>query len=633
ASEGLENGFVWALATDGQGRLWAGTWGGGIFRQEGERFVCVEELGTGPAAILFLEFDRANDALWVGTEVGVLRVAREGSSWMLRGEVVCAMAQDKSGARWFALSGAGVARLEGSQITRFGKTEGLAMNGAQCLLPDGDSVWIGTPDGGLCRWKDGRFSTVGVRQGLPSKAVCHIADDRQGHLWLSTHHGIVRASKEELHRCADGEIAAISGLVYDKNDGLPTIEYSGGLQAAGCETPDGRLWFPSAKGLVSVDPRAIRLNTLPPPVVIETLRVSGQAVDVGPARAAELRLAPDHQRLEFQFTALSLSASGKSLFKYRLHGLDTDWIEAGTKRTAFYSQLPPGDYRFQVIASNNDRVWNEEGVTLAFGVTPFYWQTWWFRACAGLLGVTIVGWGARHVTRRRMQRRLEELEYERGIERERARIAQDIHDDIGSNLTRITMLSQSVRNGAGDPYRATAVLERIHDTAVEVTHALDEIVWAVNPRHDTLDSLACYLARYAQERLAEAGVGCRLQLPLKLPPSPLSTQARHNLLLAFKEVLTNVLKHSGATEVQVALTLQPDEFVISVQDNGRGFGSPAGATAESRSADRFRGGHGIENLRRRLAQIGGRCEIHSEPGEGTRILFLVKLPNATASLA
>ena len=625
--EGFNNLFIWSVAADDKDQIWAGSWGGGLYRLEGDNFVHRPEFDVGASPTFALQFSESGRELWLGTGNGLLRSQATQHTWLLHNETpaeatVLAITPDDRGVTWLALGDGGFGRLVDSQLQRFTQRDGLVGNGVQCLLPDGDALWIGTQDGGLNRFKAGRFSVIGVSQGLPSKVVCHIADDGHGYLWLSTHHGIFRVAKEELNRCADGLVPTVSGQVYDKNDGLPTLEYSGGFQAAGCATSDGRLWFTSGKGLVGVDPSAIRLNTVVPPVVVEALRVDGREVSFGGLGAARLQLRPEHQRLEFQFTALSLAAPSKTLFKYRLVGLDQGWIEAGTKRTAFYSHLPAKNYRFQVIACNNDGRWNTVGAGFDFTVLPFYWQTWWFRSVAVLLAVFAVGWGVRHETRRRMQRRVEELEYERGIERERARIAQDIHDDIGSSLTRITMLSQSVRQDAEQPYHATPVLERIHNPALEVTHTLDEIVWALNPRHDTLDSLASYLVRFAQERLGEVAISCRLDLPLNLPAWPLSTQMRHNLLLAFKEALNNAIKHAAATEIQVSLELGRNEFVIVLQDNGRGFPPEPGSIDPLGSG---RGGNGLSNLRRRLARIGGHCDIASAPGQGTRIAFTVRL--------
>jgi len=634
AAEGFTNLYIWSLAVDSTGRIWAGTWNDGVFRQEGERFVRAAELEPIGAPVMALQFDPDN-SLWIGTGNGLLHSRESEKFWHLRGSVgstttVYAMARDARDAMWLALDGSGVGQLSAQGLKLFGRSTDLATNSAQCLLADGDAIWVGTQNGGLTRLKDDRISSISVEQGLPSRVICHIADDGLGNLWLSTHHGIVRVVKRELNRCADGEIATVTCQAFDKDDGLPTLEYSGGLQAAGCRTSDGQLWFTSNKGLVRVNPAILSLNLLAPPVVVESMLVDGRELEgIGRARL-EPRLWPAHQRIEFCFTALSLTAPNKVLFKYRLHGLDQSWIEAGDKRTASYSHLPAGDYRFQVIACNNDGVWNTEGASLSFTVAPYYWQTWWFRSLAILLAVGGVGLIVRHETRRRMQFRLDELERERGIERERTRIAQDIHDDIGTSLTRITMLSQSARSETAKPAQTAIVLERIHDAALEVTHTLDEIVWAVNPRHDTLDSLVNYISRLAQQTLAEAEIACRIDLPMELPPWPLKAQARHNLLLAFKEVLNNILKHSRATEVHVSLALQPAAFVITVQDNGSG---PANPASGAKIQNRVLGGNGLENMHRRLAQIGGRCEMRAAPGQGWCVVFTVDASPAAAAVA
>ena len=624
-AEGFTNLYIWSLAMDESGRIWAGTWNDGVFRLEGERFVRAMELEPIGAPVLALKFDPADHSLWAGTGNGLLQWQAGEKIWHLRhpgssDAIVYDLVRDAHGAMWLALDAAGIGRLSAEGVKIFSRLNDLATNSAQCLLADGDVLWVGTQNGGLIRLKDGRFSSISVGQGLASRVICHIEDDGQGYLWLSTHHGIVRVAKQELNRCADGEIATVAGQTFDLNDGLPTLEYSGALQAAGCRTGDGRLWFTSSKGLVSVDPAALALNRLAPAVVVESMRVDGRIVVSGGTAQPGPRLPPAHQRVEFRFTALSLTAPSKMLFKYRVQGLDGDWIEAGDKRTAFYSHIPPGDYLFQVIACNNDGVWNTAGDSLRFTVEPFYWQTWWFRGLAGLLAVASVGLIVRYATRRRMQRRLDELEYERGIERERTRIAQDIHDDIGTSLTRITMLSQSVRSALDPPARAAAVLARIHDTALEVTHTLDEIVWAVNPRHDTLDSFVCYISRLAQETFAEAGIVCRIDLPMNLPSWPLKAQVRHNLLLAFKEVLNNILKHARATEVHVSLVIKEAAFFIMVHDNGPGYDGPS---PEAAVPDRVLGGNGLDNVRHRLAQIGGRCEMHSSPGQGWCVVFHV----------
>jgi len=227
--------------------------------------------------------------------------------------------------------------------------------------------------------------------------------------------------------------------------------------------------------------------------------------------------------------------------------------------------------------------------------------------------------------RQRVRRRLEQLERQRALERERSRIARDIHDDLGASLTRITLLSQSARAELDDRQAAAADVDQIYSTARELTRAMDEIVWAVNPQHDTLDSLVAYLGRFAQSFLSTAGIRCRLDVPLQLPAWALTAEIRHNVFLAFKEALNNVAKHAQASEVRISLELRPDGFMLVVTDNGRGFkwnlrkGQPTPAADESRSA----AGNGLVNMQKRLEEVGGCCGWDTAPGEGTRAKLVV----------
>ena len=296
--------------------------------------------------------------------------------------------------------------------------------------------------------------------------------------------------------------------------------------------------------------------------------------------------------------------------------------------------MPAGSYRFRVLGCNDDGVWNNDGASLAFTVAPFFWQTWWFILSCILAAITAVAVIARYLTRRRMQRQIEQMEREHEIERERTRIAQDIHDDVGASLSRIAMLSQPGRGDLAQPERTAATLNRIYSTAREVTRALDEIVWAVDPRHDTLDSLVDYMGKFAQSFLAAANVRCRLDLPVEVPAWPLTAETRHNLFLAFKEALNNAAKHAAASEVKISFALRPDAFVLVVKDDGGGFNHSRMGPTES---DRITAGNGLNNMKTRLARIGGRCEISSEKGAGASVSLIVGVaapgsPQPTPSL-
>ena len=625
--------YIWSVAEDAQGTIWAGTWGTGLLARRAEGFEQVPGL-EGAGLMVSALLPSARGGLWVGTGAGLLRYENGRTTWYWHQEggplpQVRAIVESGDGTVWFGTAGAGLGCLnpERGQPRLYRKQDGLASDFIECLRLDNQgALWIGTSGAGLNRFKEGRFGVVNKQHGLPDNTITHLEEDEEGFLWMGSYGGLIRASKTELELCAAGELKRIHCLAFGVSDGMPTLKCSAGAQPAGCRSGDGRLWFPTAKGLVCVDPQPIHTNALPPPVVIETMLLNEQIFEPGDqsgggkAAGNRLRIPPGRHRLEFQYTALSFMAPERVCFRYRLEGLESTWVEAGTKRLANYSYVPPGEYTFRVTACNNDGVWNDTGAALAFTVLPYFWQTLWFRLlCVGVL-VAASGGLVWFDTRRRMRRKLERSERQRAIEYERSRIARDIHDDLGSHLTRITMLSESADNELDEPARAGAALRVICDTARELTRAMDEIVWAVNPRHDTLEGLLNYLEKFAQDFLHTAGIRCRLDLPEAFPAWPLNAEVRHNLFLAFKEALNNAVRHAAASEVRVALTLEPGGLALAVQDNGCGFSAGARAGA----ADRFASGDGLENMRRRLAGVGGHCEIHSAPGQGTKVVFRIK---------
>lgn len=621
--EGVTNPYVWALANGPNGEIWAGSYSGGPYMLEGNRFEIVSGAAAIAPPVIALMAAGESGSFYAGTGQGLVLFSHGKTEYVYKTAAnsgnVSTIEKDKRGVIWFGISPGGLGRMEAGKLTLYGKRNGLSSEGVQCLLADNDDLWIGTTDGGLNRMHENRFSAITTRQGLPSDAICYIADDLAGNLILSTHRGIARASKADLNRYADGASKTVAFQVFDRDDGLPTIEFSGGMRSAGTRAPDGRIWFPSNKGLVGVDPRGIHINPFAPPVIIESMEVDGSNVISG-RESKPTRLRPNHERIEIQYTALSFAASAKIHFKYRMIGVDNDWIDPGTKRSASYSHLGAGHYSFAVIAANNDGLWNSDGAVFTFDVMPYYWQTLWFRALTVSAAVLAIALLVRNETRRRMQARYAQLEREGALERERTRIAQDIHDDIGASLTRIAMLSQSGCSETEDGKGANDLLRRIFSAASDMTRSLDEIVWAINPRYDTLNSLAYYMGRFAQEVLELAGVRCRLNLPTDLPSCHLTTQTRHNLLLAFKEALINAVRHAKAAEVTVSLMLLKRGISIRIDDNGCGM--TALVTAEGDESH----GEGLANMHRRLAMIGGTCEIESTPEGGTSVCFTVRLP-------
>jgi len=614
------------VAEDKAGRVWAGNWIGGPYQLENEHFVRAQDRDATTSPITALYPDDQNGTLLIGSRDGVIAYEGEHSRWIFKGRDghpanVCAVVRDPRGAIWIGLAHDGLARFENGKLRSFEKDEGLLSNSIECLYSEEDALWIGTSDRGIVRLKDRRFSGISVAQGLADNSVYHIADDGLGYFWITTTRGIQRIAKEQLIQCADGSTSAITGRLYNGNDGLPTGEYSDGLQAAGCRSSDGRLWFTSSKGLFAVDPARIQINTIVPPVVLDSFLVDGKTTAAN-SGAVQKKIPPDHERLEFRFTALSFTAPNKVEFRYRLEGIDKNWVDAGTRRIAYYSHLPPGSYRFHVIGSNNDGVWNIEGASLAFIVAPFFWQTWWFIAAVALSLLSAVAWTARFITRRRVEHRMKELERQNAIELERRRIARDIHDDLGGSLTQIAMTSQVDHEALRGSPQAASVLSGIYKAARDGIRALDEIVWAVNPEHDSFDSLVSYMQKYAEDFLGAANIGCRFSFPIEVPAWPLSAEARHNLFLAFKEVLNNTVKHASATEVSIQLAVQSDAFVLHIKDNGRGFDH---ARSQPSDSGQIISGNGLANLEQRLASISGRCEINTARGQGTEVVFVAKM--------
>jgi signal transduction histidine kinase len=339
------------------------------------------------------------------------------------------------------------------------------------------------------------------------------------------------------------------------------------------------------------------------------VRVDRQEV----GHAGGVTLPAGARTLTVDYTGLSFVQPRRVRFRHKLDGYETEWTEADTRRTAVYGQLPPGRYTFRVTACNNDGVWNDTGQALAITQLPYFHQT---RLFYGLLGVVAVvsAWGVSRWFHRRLRARVERLEREQAMENERRRIAQDLHDDLGASLTEIGLFAQTAVPGASPEVRRD--LEGLAQRARALVRSLDAIVWAVNPANDTLEDLATYLAEYCQDLFSRSAIRARLDVAPEIPRRMLTAQQRSNLFLVAKEAMNNVLKHSGAAEVWLRVAVTGAEFVVSVEDDGRGFdlaGPEAGA------------GNGLANMRRRGEQSGVVVSIRSEPARGTTVRIVLRL--------
>jgi ligand-binding sensor domain-containing protein/signal transduction histidine kinase len=631
--------FVEAVTGASDGSLW---WGGAgsLFRWKEGR---VEEAYTGGDfagianqvhpewlannASVTAILEAPGTGMWIGTSRGTVLELRDCKAQVITNQLghgtVTSFALEPDGTLWVGSSAGGLSRWRQGVVTTYSAANGLSCNFVRTLYRSRDGVlWAGTGGGGLLRCKEGKIKSISAHQGVGDDTVSQILEDDRGFLWLGCNRGIFRVLRQELDELAEGRRAFVHPQAFGLNAGMLAEECSGGSSPAGCKLKDGRLCFSTVKGVVTVDPRFQEVDAKAPAVLLEEVRADRSVVEMqivdelaegGPLY--EVTIPPGRRECEFHYTGLSFKAPERVRFRFQLEGVDKDWVEADTRRVAYYNPLRPGNYVFRVIACNADGVWSEAGANMAVTVQPYVWETRWFWTAAGLLVTGVLAGTVYLAARRRYKRRLGQLETQHAIERERLRISQDMHDHIGSILTRVSILSD-VGQGEGNGESAPQQFERIGNQVRAAVVALDEIVWATNPSDDNLPRFAEYVGRFADECFENTTVRCWQEMPTDLPNLALRADMRHNIFLAVKEALNNVLKHSGATEVWLRLTLVNSTVCLEVEDNGCGF-NPDTVTPS---------GNGLGNMKSRLAECGGRMTLASTPTHGTKIQFVFPLP-------
>jgi ligand-binding sensor domain-containing protein/two-component sensor histidine kinase len=603
--------LVLGLLEDHDGRLWAGTdWDGGLFRLDQnacQHFTAKQGL-TGGAVRVVCE-DRSGNC-WVGTSRGLYRLDGErfrpfGAEHGMGEEAVAAICEDGEGNLWVG-TGNGLWRLRDATLTKFTTANGLSNNNTGALYADPEgSLWIGTSGGGLNRFKNGRFTAYTARQGLFSNSIYEILEDDHGWLWMTCQRGVFRVNRTDLDRLDRGTAATFSSISYGKADGLASEVCSMVAKPSAWKSRDGRLWFATTRGVSVIDPNSpIKEDRSPAPVVLERVIADKRpfpAEDTMPV-ASPIRIPPGQGDLEFHYTALSFGVPERNRFKYRLEGVDSEWVEAGSRRVAYYNHIYPGKYRFRVLTRNTDSGWTEPGAGADIVLLPHLWQTWWFKALLGA-GVALGAFGLHRI-------RLAQL---RQLEALRLRIAADLHDEVGSNLSAISLLSRKVQKSGAADEEAREDLAAIHRIAARTANSIREIVWFINPEYDTLQDLVLRMEEATKTMLA--GVDCQFQSSQADYSQKLPLQLRQNLFLLFKEALTNVAKHARASRVEINVAERDHTWQLSIRDNGVGFQPNAAHN-----------GNGLKNLRQRAARLEGTLEIKSQPGEGTHVLFSMRIP-------
>jgi ligand-binding sensor domain-containing protein/signal transduction histidine kinase len=609
--EGLLSDSIYALAEDEKGDLWIGT-GGGLSRlREGrvaETFTPARGLPAGRVQCLFRDH---KGTLWIGTSGGLAaledgRLVHPGGK--TAGLSILAIGEDSAG-RLFVAADGGLRVLENGQLREFAP-DGSPLRDVDALYqgPEG-SLWMGTLGSGLVLWKDGKLFRYTVKDGLFDDEVYGIARDGQDRLWMACSKGIFGVTRSDLLRFAAGQISSFLSTPYSPTDVLRTIECKAGVQPAAWTMQDGSLWFSTIRGLLIIDPKNLLRKLQPPEVVIEEVTVNGQS-----ERPADVdQLTPDQKNIDFRYTGLSYRLPSRITFRHKLEGFDKDWINADTRREAYYANLPPRKYRFRVTACNVDGTCNDAGSTVAFEIAPHYYQRAWFWPLL-VVALGVAAWLVYQVRIRALKQHFQIILAERN------RIARELHDTLIQGFSGVTMQMQALAARWPGSEDRKVLEEIVQDAGASLREARRSVAGLRNSG-GTKSGLSSAIAQAARQ-ITETG-DIRLQLELDDGPSNLGAEAEYNLLRIAQEAVTNSVKHSGAHTIEVALQSEPDAVRLLVRDDGTGL--PDGNGVHSAP-----GHYGLTGMRERATQIGARLQVESAPGEGTTVRVVLPAHKAGA---
>lgn len=618
----ISNNYIRSIHEDGSGTLWIGTNGGGLNRyvRATDSF---QNMRTGhiPSSLSSNDIIRiyhdSTGILWLATLAGLNRfdpvmkrvrfyVKDHNDPKSLSHDYVYTITDTHDGYLWIGTLGGGLNRFDkrsGSFIAYQedpSDTTGLSNNNVWCIHEDhsGD-LWIGT-NNGLNRFNrsTGVFTHFGEKDGLVNNVIYGILEDAKGSLWLSSNKGISRFDPR-------------TGTVrtYSVNDGLQSNQFGGNDHF---QDSRGYMYFGGINGFNIFYPDSIKDDPFIPPIVITGLQIFNRPVGVGGdsplrrsiAATTSLTLSHDQNVFSFEFAALHYAAPQSNSYAYRMEGFDKDWIRSGTRRFVTYTNLDPGTYRFRVIGANNDGVWNMDGASIEIVIAPPFWRTWWFISVMVLVGLTI----AAAIVYFRIRHLLT-------IERLRLKIASDLHDDIGTRLTEISMLSDIVyHDSAGDGPSFKESVRNIGGIARELIESMSDIVWLINPKRDSLYELFLKLKDGYEEILSHRRILLHINNLHFMEQISLPMEHRKNIYLIFKEAINNALKHSTCSEISINTEVNGRQLTITMYDNGRGFDVSKGG-----------GGNGLHNMQDRASAVGGSVRIQSTIGSGTMIKFTSRM--------
>lgn len=626
-----ESGFplyMRGLWEDTSARVWLGYQGEGGFGRF-EEPSSVRRIGKNdiPNGATDFASDREGNNIWIATEEGLFKykddqeIAHYTVKDGLRNDKIITIHFDRNGSLWLGTFD-GLSKLKDGKFINYNAEPNSPKGFVRVIYEDAEGVlWFGTYSDGLVRYKDGKFFNYRVEDGLFNNGVFAILEDRRGNFWMSSNRGIHRVSRQELYDYADGKIPKLNSVSYDEKDGMLNAECNGGRIPAAIKTKDDKLWFATMGGVVIIDPEAEKFNPNPPPIVIENVTVDRKPIDTQVFQSAihnpnsAIEMNPGQSNIAIEYTGLSLIKSGQIKFKYKLEGLEENWVEAGTERTANYSYLPYGTYTFRVIAANANGVWNTESARVKIIVHPFFYQTWWFLILC-ILAVSAAAFGT---YRRRLfevrRRAAAQEEFSRRLinvhELERRRIAAELHDSLGQSLAFIKNIAVFGSQTANDLGKAKEQLAEISKQSANAISDVREIAYNLRPY--LLDRLG--LTKAISSLLNKIADNSELDINAEIEDVDgiFENEAEISIYRIIQESLNNILKHAEASEIKVLISRSERAVSIKIQDNGKGF------DAKAKSETKQRSGFGLIGMSERVRLLGGSIAVESAARKGTKI--------------
>ena len=513
------------------------------------------------------------------------------------------------GTVWVALQNVGIVRvgLDGDTKEAYDAESEHAVADVRALYRDRQgALWIATGGDGLVRLAKGQFTQWTTHEGLSSDEISGLAEDANSVIWMTSDDGIMGCSKAELENVAAGKQQRLLCRQLGVDDGLEDAACSGSGQSAITHSADGRLWFCNMRAVCSFAPNA--RTTFPPLAVTDEIQVDGVTYS-GP----EIRLPASASRFEFHFTSAEFGDPKQLFFRYRLDGIDKDWVDGGNERVAYYSKLPAGQYQFRAMVGRSQQGWQTPTAPINIEIVPLWWQRLSVHIAGVVALVALIAGGVWFKERAKLRRWRERIEAQQVLENERRRIARDLHDDLGAQMTEIVLVGELAKRGEQSVTELKVQMGDMTRMTRRLVTAMQEVVWTVNPRNDSVPKLAAYLCEYIERFLSATEISHRLDLQDELPEYPLPAQVRHDVFLAFKEAVNNAVKHSGAKKIQLGIRAENGLLKIVLEDDGRGF-DPENLPANY-------SGNGLQNIRSRLEAASGQAQVISQIGRGTTVIF------------